>query len=300
MTRFACLRLCALGLFLSAFCGAGGQAQTSDNPGSHAIQGPKTLPLGANIAQLHLPQNFIYLDKSQTNKFLMEQGDKPEEGSLGLVAEENDDWFALLRYDDIGYVKDDEASSLNGDTLLNEIRTNTEKSNEERRQKGAATMQVVGWYQAPSYNNATHTLSWAVIGKESSSPNQVINYTSIVFGRHGIMDTTVVGDYAKAATLRPKLAQVNGLVNFQTGEDYASFRRGDRMSDLTMTGLITGGAAATAFGLAKTGLLAKLGKFLVIGLAAIGAALKKLWDAITNRRGERVNTTYNGPKYPGT
>src|SRR3989442_12674725 len=51
----------------------------------------------------------------------------------------NDTWFVLFSYDESGYVKDDEGSSLDADAILESARSGTEAGNRERKRRGWAT-----------------------------------------------------------------------------------------------------------------------------------------------------------------
>jgi uncharacterized membrane-anchored protein len=269
------------------------------------ITGPATVPLGANEGQLKLPQGMLYLDKKSTAELLERSGEPADEYAVGAVTDEESkfDWTGLLRYVDCGYIKDDEADSLNADDLLTTIRENTEKENEERKQKGSPTMQVSGWYRPPAYNRATHRLTWSIIGQEQGGASRTVNLTAILLGRNGIMACTIVGDLKDAAQLQPKLDRVSSALVFTQGRDYTAWRSGDKVSELTMTGLVTGGAAAAAYGAAKMGLLAKLGKLLLVILLAMKkafivviAAIGGVWRWLMAKLGRRSQS----PAEPGT
>jgi uncharacterized membrane-anchored protein len=69
---------------------------------------------------------------------------------------------------------------------------------------------------------------------------------------------------------------------FTAGEDYSSFRAGDKVAEYGLIALVAGGAGAVA---AKTGLLSavvvffkKGAKLIVVGVAALAAFLKKLFS----------------------
>jgi uncharacterized membrane-anchored protein len=58
------------------------------------------------------------------------------------------------------------------------------------------------------------------------------------------------------------------------GQTYGEFKPGDKIAEYGLAALVAGGAGVFA---AKTGLFAKLWKFILAGLAAIGAFLNKLF-----------------------
>ena len=197
-------------------------------------------------------------------------GDPVSEGVLGLVSDgtEGLEWFALLRYVECGYIRDDEADKMDAGELLRSIKENTDRDNEGRRKQGGKGMEIIGWYKPPVYNRAIHALSWSITAHDEGSSSQIINCTLLMLGRYGLMSCTVVGDQKDAAALQQKLDQMAVAINFPSGRDYASWRNGDKVAEVTMAGLVTGGAAAAAYGAAKVGLLGKLDNmFLIVVLA---------------------------------
>jgi uncharacterized membrane-anchored protein len=293
------MTLALLFLLLSMRCGIAQQATppaTSPKP----TLGPARVTLGANNGQLQLPKGYVFLNAEEARRVMRESGDPDSKGLLGLVAEREGttDWMALLSYDDCGYVKDDEADQMNADDLLEVIKKSTEASNEERVRMGGKRLEAVGWQKPPSYNRTTHTLSWSIIGREEGDPAEVVNHVAILLGRYGTMTCTVVGDLKDAAVIQPKLEKITASLMFTQGRDYTAFRSGDRISEMTMTGLVTGGAAAAAYGAAKGGLLAKLGalllalkKGIVVILIAVAAIAKKLFDKVTGRKSEQTDSS---------
>ena len=89
--------------------------------------------------------------------------------------------------------------------------------------------------------------------------------------------------------------QFNTLMNtfqFRQGNRYADFISGDKVATYGLTALIAGGAGAAAL---KTGLLAKMWKFIIVIVLALkkaiifviiglGAAIKKLWSWFRARK----------------
>ncbi len=77
-----------------------------------------------------------------------------------------DSWFITVRYEEAGYVKDDDAKDWNADDLLKSYREGTEASNADRKKMGFPGMEIVGWAEKPAYNAATHRLVWAMSSKD--------------------------------------------------------------------------------------------------------------------------------------
>ena len=285
-----------ISLFCLLFAAGRAPGQTARRK---VVEGPANITLGANDGKLSLPKGFLYIDKAEAERLLAKNGEPVHEGILGMVAERDAgvDWVGMIRYSPIGYVKDDEADKLDADSLLESIKDNTSKDNEQRVQNGNKPIEIIGWYKAPGYNRQNHTLSWSILFHDQGETSQTINVKLMVLGRYGIMSDTVVGDSKDAAVLQTKLDELASHIQFSPGRDYASWRPGDGVSKVTMTGLITGGLAAAAYGAAKVGLLAKLGKLLLVGvlalkkmfivvLAAIAGVWRKLRAKLTGKSAE--------------
>jgi uncharacterized membrane-anchored protein len=71
-----------------------------------------------------------------------------------------------------------------------------------------------------------------------------------------------------------------GGFEFTSGNKYSEFVRGDKIAEYGLAGLIVGG---TGVALLKSGLLQKFGKAIVVGIVALLGALKKMWNAMTQR-----------------
>jgi uncharacterized membrane-anchored protein len=68
-----------------------------------------------------------------------------------------------------------------------------------------------------------------------------------------------------------------GGFQFSTGNRYAEWVKGDKVAAYGLTALVAGGVGAAA---AKSGLLGKLWKAIVLGAVAVAAALKRFLASI--------------------
>jgi uncharacterized membrane-anchored protein len=68
--------------------------------------------------------------------------------------------------------------------------------------------------------------------------------------------------------------------SYTSGNTYAEFKEGDKIAKYGLIGLIAGGAL---FAAAKTGLLGKFLKPILIGLAVVGGAIAKFFKKIVGR-----------------
>lgn len=183
---------------------------------------------------------------------------------FSMVFPGDGNWFLMFSFDDIGYVKDDEKSSLDADGILSSIREGTEAANKERAKRGWTAIKVVGWHEPPHYDEQTQNLTWAVRGE--SQGRAIINYDTRILGRRGVMRVKLV---SSPEELPQAVAQFRTLLagySFTKGNRYAEWTQGDKVAAIGLTALITGGAAAVVV---KSGLGKTL--FKVLGIAALGA-----------------------------
>jgi uncharacterized membrane-anchored protein len=242
------------------------------------------LDLG-KVAQLDLAEGYVFLDAADARKLLAAVGNVPDGSEIGLVAPaaEDQNWFVVFDYSDVGYVRDDEKDKIDAAAILKGIREGTEEANEVRQQKGVPGLHVIGWQQEPYYDSATNNLSWGILAKDDGG-EQVVNFNVRLLGRHGYVSATLVDDAARIAAARPHLVHIVSAFSYKSGSRYAEFRSGDKVAEYGLMALVAGGAGAAA---AKTGLLAALGKVLakagkavVLLVVAALAAIRKLLKAV--------------------
>jgi uncharacterized membrane-anchored protein len=222
-------------------------------------------------ATIKVPQGYVFLDEKNTRRFLQLSGNPPQDGHY-LFAPESLKWFSVFTFDPSGYVKDDE--KIDPDQLLKTMKENDGPSNEERKRLGMPTLTLVGWQVAPHYDQQTRRLEWGTQLK-SEDGSLVVNYTSRLLGRSGVMSAVLVSD---VETLPRDTDEFKGALqqfSFVPGETYAEFKSGDKMAEYGLAALIVGGAAAIA---TKKGLWAVIGGFLaafwklIVGVAVAGLA----------------------------
>jgi uncharacterized membrane-anchored protein len=250
------------------------------------VRGPKAVDLGS-VAQLNLPAGYVFLNASDTRTLQEAMGNVPDGTEVGLVAPASDDesWFVVFDYNDVGHVKDDEKDSIDANAILKGIKEGTEEANKVRAQKGVSAIHVVGWQQAPKYDERTHNLTWAILGRDDQG-GRVVNFNVRLLGREGFVSATLVDDAGKIGAARPHLDRILDAFSYKQGNRYAEFRPGDKLAKYGLAALVAGGAGAVAV---KTGLLAGLFKILAKGgkaivllvvgaVAAIGRFLRRLFQ----------------------
>lgn len=246
----------------------------------HPHRGPYAQDI-AHVAHLQFNDSYVTLDPAETTRY-MEEMQNPGISNAWFFSPAGDrKWFAILDYEETGHVKDNE--KIDSAAVLQGIREGTAESNKARAAKGWPQLNIVGWRVEPHYESDTQRLSWATLAE--SQGQQVINYSTKILGRTGVVTVTLVTAPEELdASIKDLKRQLAGLT-FDAGKGYAEFKDGDKIAEYGLTGLIVGGAAAVA---AKTGFFKWIGaalaagwKFIIIGLAACGAWIKSLFSRKT-------------------
>jgi uncharacterized membrane-anchored protein len=261
------------------------------------VDGPATAELG-DIAEIKIPAGYRFTGKAGTKAFLEMTGNPPSGDELGTIvpqAKSDDDkefWFVIFEFQETGYVKDDDRDKLDPDGLLKTIKDNTEEANKERLRRGWLPYHIRGWYKPPFYDAQTKNLTWAMQGYSTDQGKEEtsVNYSVRILGRRGTMSIDLVLAPALVDNVVPKFDKLLTGFSYQHGSAYSDFRAGDKVAEYGLATLVAGGATAIA---AKTGLLAKLWKLIVVGFAALVGMLKRWWNSLkkilSGRAAEQTN-----------
>jgi uncharacterized membrane-anchored protein len=237
--------------------------------------GPTQADIG-RVAAIKVPEKHRFTGAVGTRQLMERMGNPTSGQELGLLAPDEDDWFVVFEFSDSGHVKDNEKDKLDADAILKAIREGNEASNEERKRRGWATIDVVGWSVPPRYDEATHNLEWAVLGR--SGDHDIVNYNTRLLGRVGVMEANLVVAPEQLQATLPQFKQLLAGYSFQSGHRYEEFKPGDKVAEYGLAALVAGGAAAVAL---KTGWLAKFWKvawkLIIFVVAGVGAMFKKVF-----------------------
>jgi uncharacterized membrane-anchored protein len=253
-------------------------------------QTDETVNVGDQVAEMDIRKEYIFCDGEKANMLMELWGNSTSDETVGLLSPNDLDetdtvaaekgWVLLFEYSPVGYVSDEDQDDIDPDELLESITEGTEDYNEYRMEKGYPPLQVLGWKREPYYDPQTNNLSWSILG--ASEGEQFVNHNINLLGRRGFMSVTILCDVDK---LDAAIDEVNDILEndfrYLEGERYHEFVEGDKIAEYGLAGLVLAGAGA---GAVKLGLFAQLGKFLakiwkflLIGLVAIWAAIKKLF-----------------------
>jgi len=196
----------------------------------------------AGKATITVPKDYVFLDGANTRRFLELTGNIPHDGNY-TYAPASLAWFAIFSFNPSGYVKDDE--KIDPDALLKSLKDSDGPGNEERQRRGMKPIYTDGWQVPPHYDLQTKRLEWGVRLRVEGG-EQVINYTTRLLGRSGVMSAILVSD-AKSLTqdVDEFKRSLQGF-EYVSGERYSEFKQGDKIAEYGLAALILGGAAAVA------------------------------------------------------
>ncbi len=239
----------------------------------------------SKVAEINTPEGYMFSGPKGT-QYLMELMGNPVDGSeIGFVSPDNyfesdDGWFLVFEFNEVGYVKDDEKDSLDADAMLKSIRDNEQSSNDYRQAQGYSTLHVQRWAVSPNYNSETQNLEWALEFEVRPEMDRIVNHNIKILGRNGYVQATLVCGPEQLQSVLPEAREILRGFTYQSGQKYAEYRKGDKIAEYGLTGLVVGGGLALA---AKSGLLGRLLKPLIIGVLAFGAFIKKIFTGKNGR-----------------
>jgi uncharacterized membrane-anchored protein len=199
-------------------------------------------------------------------------------------------WFSIFEFDPAGYVSDKE--KVDPAALFKQLKANEAAGNERRKSLGQDGIYLDRWLVEPHYDSASHNLEWGTV--MHSGGGNIVNYTSRILGRDGVMRSILVSDptnfSADLAQYRTALAGFS----YQPSKRYEAHQSGDKLAAYGLGALVAGGAAAAV---AKSGLLAglfavvlKFGvafyKLIIVGAVGLFAAFRSRARALFARRAD--------------
>ncbi len=248
------------------------------------------IDLHDGLARLTVPPQFNFLGPDDAETVLVKLWGNPpsDQKPLGLLIPagmnpfSSNVWVVTIDYSEDGYVKDDDASKINYDDLLKQMKKSIADENKLRHDKGYPTLTLVGWAAPPHYDAATHKLYWAKDLKFEDETNDTLNYSIRMLGRKGVLELNAIAGINQLAEIDQQTPQILAMVDYKEGNRYADFDpKTDKVAKYGIAALVAGGVLAVAakagfFKLLLVGLVA-MKKFVILAVLAIGAFFKKLF-----------------------
>jgi uncharacterized membrane-anchored protein len=249
------------------------------------------IDLRGGLAKLSVPKEFNFLGSDDAENVLVKLWRNPPTSvkplglliPAGLTPLSSNAWVVTIHYREDGYVKDSDASTMNYDDLLKKMQQAIQEGNPERQKKGYPAITLLGWAAPPHYDAATHKLYWAKHLKFDGEDGDTLNYSIRLLGRKGVLELNAVAQMDQFAAIDQQTPQILSMVDFKEGSRYADFNpKTDQVAKYGIAALVAGGTLAVAakLGFLKVFWLALLAakKFIIIGVIALGAFLKRIFS----------------------
>ncbi|MDD2799075.1 MAG: DUF2167 domain-containing protein [Bacteroidales bacterium] len=231
-------------------------------------------------AKLTVPKGFRFLDEKQAMYVLTDLWGNPADSTiLGLLVPANrsvmdsNGWVFTISFDEMGYVKDDDADDIDYDELLKEQQKETNDENPERIKEGYDPIDLVGWASMPFYDKDKKILHWAKELKFGEDSIHTLNYNLRILGRKGVFVLNAVASMDELSEVKSNINNVIDCVEFDKGHSYFDFDpKIDNVAAWTIGGLVAGKL------LAKAGLfvlLLKFWKLIAVAVAGFGGGIWK-------------------------
>ena len=250
-----------------------------------------SIQLKGGIAKLNVPKGFKYLNVEQSSYVIKDVWGNPERNDvLGMIFPDNggpliDSSYAfIISFDDMGYVKDNDADEIDYKELLDQWHRDEPGVNAERKSQGYPSIHIVDWAQPPFYDKQNKALHWAKELKFEGEEINTLNYDVRFLGRRGILSFNAVAAIDQLPRVKNDIKQILAIPEFTEGNRYADFKddNTDKIAAYTVGGLVAGKV------LLKIGFFAKFWKLIVLGVAAIGGFFAKLF-----KRKKQEDYAYN-------
>lgn len=244
------------------------------------------IELESGNATLTVPKGFRYLDKTQSIYVLTDLWGNPADSSiLGMLAPENrgvleiNSWVFTISFDEMGYVKDDDADDIDYDDLLKDQQKEFKEANPERIKQGYQPIEFIGWASPPHYDKSKKILHWAKELKFGQDSLNTLNYNLRVLGRKGIFMLNAVASMSELPDVKSNIDKVIESVKFKDGHKYSDYLPDvDNVAAWTIGGLVAGKI------LAKVGFFVLLAKFWKLIALAVAGAGGGIWKYFKRRK----------------
>ncbi len=245
--------------------------------------GPNAIAL-LEQGQLRLPAGYMFIPAAEAGRLMRALGNNSGPNLLGMVlfAQDGLNWFSILTYNDVGYIKDDDAKDWNADELLSQLREGTDSGNEQRIARGFPPIEVAGWIEKPAYAADTHRLVWSALVRDKGAGADAgasINYNTYALGREGYMQLNLVTSRERIESDKPHARTLLAALDYNVGKRYEDFQPStDKVAGYGLAALVAGAAAKKlGFFAAMIAILLKSWKIAALGLFGVFALVGKLF-----------------------
>jgi uncharacterized membrane-anchored protein len=238
-----------------------------------------TVALPSCNAVLNITPGFKFLNAEQSQYVLNKVwGNPPRTDVLGMIFPEASDPFTdssyvfMVSFDDMGYVKDDDAKEIDYNKMVVDAHEAEPKINAERTAGGFSTIHMVGWAEQPYYDDKQKVLHWAKELKFGDADANTLNYEVRVLGRKGVLSLEAIAGVHELPLVNKDINKVLAMASFTQGNTYADHTSNDKIAAYTVGGLVAGTI------LTKVGfwaIIVKFAKLIIVGIVGAFYAVRK-------------------------
>lgn len=230
-------------------------------------------------AELNIAPGFKFLGAEQSRFVLENLWNNPkDETVLGMIVPEGNNPYSdssysfIVSYDDMGYVKDEDAKDVDYADMMKKWQDAEPQDNKDRAAQGFRPVHVVGWATQPYYDEKQKVLHWAREAKFGDDSLNTLNYEVRVLGRKGVLSLTAISTMRELPLVNKDIDKMLSMASFTPGNTYADHTSNDKIAAYTVGGLVAGTI------LTKVGfwaILAKFAKLIVVGIVGAFYAVRK-------------------------
>ncbi|MBR9921648.1 MAG: DUF2167 domain-containing protein [Bacteroidetes bacterium] len=250
--------------------------------------------IGDGLATINVPEGFKYLNGEGGEIILTEfwgnPPTHPDNLSLGMLmpadrSPMDDEVYAInITFVREGFVDDSDAAKIDFDELLETLKEDTQIESEQQVEMGYEAVELVGWAQAPFYDQENKKLHWALDLVFGDTDYHTLNYNIRILGRRGFLRLNVIGGMESLPEVNENIERLLSSVSFQEGHRYEDFDSNvDEIAAYGIGGLIAGKVLLKAGLFAKLGIfLAKAWKLIALGVVAAVAGVRRFMGGRNN------------------
>jgi|GEM_PF-3842818 len=214
--------------------------------------GPATLDIDG-VATITIPAGYI-MAKGDNVRLLLQRRHAPfHEADRAIVARESFartyGGYMLIRYNKIGYVKED-GGEIDKDKLLRDKIRRQELANRRRKSLGYRTGVITGWAIEPYYNEkkgvVEYGLNIAWYDPDGRLKNNSTNFHSALLGREGVLTIQIVEHSDTFDKYLRQYAEIIESIAFYPALSYASVEtkplKEEEVSQYSIVDIIQGDA----------------------------------------------------------
>lgn len=184
------------------------------------------IPLENGIGILRLWGNMSFLRKKESTRFLKEWGEPQISPYMtGMVMDSSINWIGIIYYIPAGHVRDIESEENDLEFLL---KTYEKEFNNSKM--------IFLWYTRPLYDKKNHTLTYSILG---GIPGEFwIDHWTYILGRTAVFVIRLVIPNKNSEIALDLIKHFSFAISFAPGNDYSSYKTGDRISPINLPELI--------------------------------------------------------------